>query len=91
MSITPEPVFNLIMNATENGLDYALSQSEYAQEQDDEELQRLIDSYVYARERIIERLTTLSNEAGVVQLALDGGTDDYVIDSPEEFGMQHVE
>lgn len=91
MSISPEPVFNLIMNAIENGLDYALAQSEYAQEQDDEELERLIDSYIYARERIIERLTTLSNEAGVVQLALDGGTEDYVIDSPEEFSIQNIE
>lgn len=91
MSINPEPIFNLIMNATENGLDYALTQSEYADAQDDELLESLIETFNDTRDRIIERLTTLSNEAGVVQLAYDGGTDDYSIDEPEEFGIQNIE
>lgn len=91
MSINPEPVFNLIMNATENGLDYALTKSEYADDQEDELLESLIEMFSDTRDRIIERLTTLSNEAAVVQLAYDGGTDDYSIEEPEEFSMRNVE
>lgn len=91
MSVNPEPIFNLIMNATENGLDYALTKSEYADDQEDEVLEGLIETFNDTRDRIIERLITLSNEAAVVQLAYDGGTDDYSIDEPEEFSIQNIE
>lgn len=91
MSVNPEPIFNLIMNATENGLDYALTKSEYADDQEDEVLEGLIETFNDTRDRVIERLITLSNEAPVVQLAYDGGTDDYSIDEPEEFSIQNIE
>lgn len=80
-----EQVFNLAMNAAENGIDYALTYSGFAEEQTNDELAKLIKKHEKARGKLIAKLSKLAENQKVLDVANKQGTDMYQVDDENEF------
>lgn len=78
-------VFNLLMNSAENGLDWALVQSGFAEALTNKKLAKLVKKHAKARADVLAALQELSEDKKVLAVAKNKGTDMYEVADEIEY------
>lgn len=78
-------VFNLLMNSAENGLDWALVQSGFAEGLTNKKLAKLVKKHAKARADVLAALQEMSEDKKVLAVAKNKGTDMYEVADEIEY------
>lgn len=78
-------VFNLLMNSAENGLDWALVQSGFAEGLTNKKLAKLVKKHAKARAEVLATLQEMSEDKKVLAVAKNKGTDMYEVEDEIEY------